>query len=286
MSFTATFFPIIAALAAPEGSYFKHANTWFSVNSKQAYFIEHFFSKKPELAHFAEKELRSWGSEDATYLTEIASKNGFALQFEPFKQGEFGSLSILDVAVQWIEAGTTSTLKNGKATYKAAVLENNFEVFETASYAHPIAKIKTQSNDIVYMAIADEPAEEFVLLQKVNMLQSLLAAERPADYDSVKFPCVKLDQMVDISWLLNMRCPNFTDGCEDWSIVKAMQQTKFCMNEHGAHVQSAVGTGFATTSCKKYLIIDKPFYVWIERPGCSMPIFAGYIDTSEWIVAE
>ena len=28
--------------------------------------------------------------------------------------------------------------------------------------------------------------------------------------------------------------------------------------------------------------IDKPFYLWIERPGMSIPLFTAYIDPIDW----
>lgn len=290
MSFTATLFPIIAALSAPEGTYFKTNNQWMCVNDKQTHFIENFFSKKSELSQLDEKELRSWVSTDHTELNTIARNNGFNIAFEPFRDTEFGALSILDVAVQWVEKGTIENISHNNIAYKAAQLKNNFSVFETKQYPYPVAAIKTQSNDVVYMTLADKPLQEFALLQKINDIKEYIASAQPTPYDYVRFPQVSLDQQVDISWLLDMQCPNKNGGL-NWKISQAMQQTKFKMDGKGAHVESAVAITFqrmiaCVTLPVKRLVIDQPFYVWIERPGCSIPVFAGYIDTTDWILAQ
>ena len=287
MSFTATFFPIIAALCAPEGIYFGLHNLWSCVNEKQIYFIEHFFDKKKELYQFNDKELRSWVSKSYTYLNDIAKKNGFTLEFDPFEPNEFGSLSILDVTVQWPEEGNIAAISHNGIVYKAAQLKNNFSVFETEKYSYPIVKINTRTHDVVYITVADETAQEFALLQKITALQRYATDGQLTYYDHLYFPQVDLDQQVDISWLCGMHCPE-KEGPERWIISQAIQQTKFKMDEKGAHVESAAGISFCKTSWRPFeeLIIDQAFYVWIERPGCTMPVFAAYIDPRSWVRAN
>lgn len=288
MSFTTTLFPIIAALSAPENTYFNLNNNWTCVNKNQTYFIEHFFDKKSELAQFEKKELQSWVSHDHNFLNRTAQEHGFTIQLEPFHAGEFGALSILDIAVQWVEKGSITSIYHKNNCYKATYLEKNFSVYETEEYTYPIARIETQSNDVVYITQADIPLQEFTLLQKIRVLQDAVATAQSTPYEHITFPHVKLNHEVDISWLLGMYCADKNSN-ENWYISQAKQQTKFAMDESGAHVQSAVAVGFMRCICaqaSKELIIDQPFYIWIERPDCSIPIFAGYIDSSNWVVAE
>jgi hypothetical protein len=36
------------------------------------------------------------------------------------------------------------------------------------------------------------------------------------------------------------------------------------------------------TRPKPTLEINRPFYLWIMRPGMSIPLFAAYIDYEDW----
>jgi len=282
MSFTTVLFPIVAALIAPEGKFFEKNALWSAVNTQQEWFLKNIYTEptKKELFLFNDKELRCWVSQSHKELNKIAKENGFTIQLLPFSKSEFGSLSILDVAVQWKTEGKETSINIEDKAYKAAKLEKEFQVFESSDYEHSIVQIKTKTNDVVNITIADEKLESFKLLEKVNNLKKFINQENLTKYASVIFPFVKLDQQVDISWLLGMKEKGY-------SISQALQQTKFNMDHKGARVESAVAIAFEKCiRFEKKCVIDKPFYVWIERPGCSMPIFSGYIDMENWVKAN
>jgi serine protease inhibitor len=60
------------------------------------------------------------------------------------------------------------------------------------------------------------------------------------------------------------------------------------MNEKGAQAKAATALGLymmaapGSRPVTETLIVDKPFLVWIERPGVSMPIFADYMLKQYW----
>lgn len=290
-SFTLVMFPIIAALLAPEGKFMDVDSQWNSKNPRQAYFLRNFFSKKAELKNFSNEEIRSWASIDYNELNQIAKENGFNIQLQPFGPLEFGSLAIFDVIIKWLKNGISSTLDFDNEVYKAVRIENLhvFNVYKLNDeiYRNPVVEIKTQNNDRVYMTIADEKFNGFSLLRKINELSDAIGYSKnhhdickSVHYDSVIFPFVELNQQVDISWIKDM----YSNGC---TISQALQQTKFKMDENGARVQSAVMVSMLKSiAIPKELKIDKPFYIWIERENCSIPIFAGYIDSSDWVKSE
>lgn len=168
-----------------------------------------------------------------------------------------------------------------KTSYPAVEIEDNFAVYSTQNYSQPLVCIDTKNGDTVWMTVADhnKPLRDFELLQWIHSIKQdrVPHARR---YNSVTFPMVDLDQEVDITWLLNMAL------AEDAVIAQALQQTKLKMNEIGARVKSAVAIGLCEASCmprkEAKIVIDKPFYLWIERPGVTDPIFAGYISQNEW----
>lgn len=279
MSITTVLFPIIAALVAPEGSYFESNNVWAAVNSSQQYFIENIYSKRSELNNFGEDELRTWVSSDDKYLNKIVVEEGLNIQFEPFTLSEFGSLSILDVSVEWQNEGISTSVNCEDVEYEAAQLKDGFEVFKSDAYSNPLIKLDTQSGDVVYMIIADSKPDDtaFGLFEKIVALKNLFSDSKKIDFDSIVFPCVDLNKQFALDWILGMT------NSSGYFVNQALQQTKFKMDEKGAHVQSAVMLSFdKSMKTPSVLTIDQPFYVWIERPGCTLPIFTGYIDSSDW----
>lgn len=142
------------------------------------------------------------------------------------------------------------------------------------------------------MSIANTPLQGFDLLNKVSSLRAFLPAmswihgpafsspciqDVTAAFGGLQFPMVNIQQKVDISWL--------TDMSYDTSKIKeALQETHFQMNEKGAAAQSAATVALVTCIAppKPLFTIDKPFYLWIERPGMSIPLFTAYIDQSDW----
>lgn len=293
MSFTTTLFPIIAALLAPEGKFLPKDTKWRSINTAQEYFLKNIYTNeaKKQLSLFSQNEMRYFSSNDYKVLNKFAKDNGFNIQLEPFSSKyEFGSVSILDVILKWKEKGKKTVLEINagpcscfQTKYNAAKLKNNFEIIKT-KYEHPIVKIYSQGNDTVYLTIADKAINKYEeMIDKINTLKSFLNKEvEPLYYDNLIFPCVNLNQEVNIGWLLHL------EETTGWFIDQAKQQTKFKMDEEGARVESCVLLAFSKgiRSMINDYKIDKPFYIWIERKGATLPIFSGYITQEDWVKAE
>ncbi len=131
------------------------------------------------------------------------------------------------------------------------------------------------------MTIVDNPPSGFELVDLVNGIEGDM--QPLYNYDAVIFPMITYDQEVDISWIKRL----YTIGNDGRiaKITQALQQTKFRMNEKGAKVESAVAM-VVTRECvmmsKPDLVIDRPFVLWIRRPGLSQPFFVGYFTKETW----
>lgn len=288
MSETMVLGPIIAALVKSEDILGKNRK-WNPGNAIQGKFLDEFFSKRNELAGFSKEELRSWASRIAAELNKILAEEGFNIRLQDFLPEEFGVVSILDVLVEWLKEGEKSQLRVNGADYSAVTmkpmaeiageLKHVYEVFIPSGYAEPVAMLYTKSGDRVYMTVADGPAKGFELIAKIDQIRKCLDGGRYWHCDWLQFPTIDLNQKVDISWLIGMRT---TDDKEQESVIsQALQQTKFKMNEFGARVKSAVAIA-VLKGMSQGLVIDKPFFLWIERKGMSIPLMYAYINEEDW----
>ncbi len=281
--------PIIQALTAGE-QFFGGNKHWTAVNENQQHFLKQYNPHRRSLSHFNDTELQAWVSYNADELNDIASQKGFSITFEPFAPNEFGILSILDVVLTWLEKGTENSVRSKidathEQIFKAVRLEKGVTVYYPHNSLHrfPIVRVESNGPDTVYMTIANEQLEGFALAEKIKELKQTMAPQPKLEADAeLIFPVVNLDQKVDIGWLLGMH--QYVGG-DKFTITQAKQQTKLKLDESGAHVESAVMIAIECTSCgfePEPIVIDKPFYIWIERAGCQSPILYGYIDTDCW----
>jgi len=277
MSSTLVIWPIIKALCVASQFLSIDPSAWMAVNATQTHFLQHHFSKRTELSKFANDELKAWASWDADELNAILKKEGFAIKLEPFDSKTFGVVSILDLMVEWQYKGEKSTIESNATNYPGVYMKKGFQTFDSSAHAEPIICITTKSGDKVYMTVADSSVENFELLTLIKHIKAQM--HQNYIYDFIEFPMIDLDQTADIAWLLGMELT------KNWYISQALQQTKLKMNEVGAHVKSAVAIAVTLKCCPRPsegIIINKPFYLWIERPGLTEPLFAGYITQENW----
>lgn len=293
MSKTMVMSPIVAALVKSEDMLGKD-RIWRAINKSQDEFLAKFFSKRNELVAFSENELKSWASLIASELNAILEKEGFNIKLDDFEEGEFGVVSILDILVEWLKEGMKTRVLLDDKEYPAVRLDrvaeiNNvptklFSAFELAKYPFPIASVATKSRDKVWMTIADNALESLELISRIENLRTLINKHpTKTNFGHLIFPMIDLNQKVDIGWLKGMQ--TFSETGKNFEVSQALQQTKFKMNQFGARVKSAVAiTLRKTTSVMpiKNMVIDKPFYLWVERNGVSYPVMYAYIDTADW----
>lgn len=281
---TATVFPIVGALR--EAVRFKKASdeSWQPLTESQKTFVQNVY--RPvlgDMSKFSDNELRYLASFSHEEINTWLKDNGFDIKLEPFQRPtDFGAASIQDVKVEWQDEGTKVEVPDAhnRSLHKGVKLKSNVTYVQDSSHDFPVAVIQTKNGDIVKMTCtSDNYVSGMQVLEDVVLYDRI--AERTS-FDSISFPMIDLEDKPNISFLKGMR---FSVNGEDMEIAQAIQQTFFKMNEKGARVKSAVAIGVRVASIsmpKPQMIIDRPFLLWISRPGTSSPYFAAYLDRDCW----
>jgi hypothetical protein len=246
------------------------------VTDDQREFLEMFgdlFRKLPGI-----KELESRSDDDEKVINAWLRERGFDIQLPPPSDPMgFAVASILDVLLNWLKEGKKTSITGMTKEYTGAHLKDGVTISHMAAiHPHPVARIATKSGDTVCMSMVDSVPKGIAgLFLKVADLEKVKATSH--SFEGVSFPMVDLDQRPDISWI---------EGCQvggGFFIEKAMQQTKFRMNEKGARVQSAAAmTKSRGMSVNQPHVIDRPFLLWIKRDGIEFPLFAAVLCEDVW----
>lgn len=307
MSSTVVTYPIVTALVEAE-KILGPDRQWKPVNETQARFLKEFFAvcrkeRVPEI-----ESLASWSTAE---IRAFLARHGFTIEIKPFGERQFGTASVLDLLVEWIEQGYVTTIpkrespketppppKNWIERMKAAwasrrgtcaspaeelpavlIASKNVTFFRAQNHEHPVVSPKTKSQDRVYMTMLDEPPSGFDLIEKA---QELSHAMKPVnEFAGLIFPMVDLDQRADIGWLVGMKTTQIEGLPVD--IARALQQTRLRMNEFGARAESAAVLTITVAGLPPPPhVIDRPFLIWFEREGLSMPLFVGHITEQDW----
>lgn len=287
MSFTATILPILAALNVAQDKL--HIDTWVPTNAEQRVLMEHYYPKRHELQKLLPQELSSIASKDIDEVNTFLKTKGFDIQLDKNKANpnDVAVASILDIALKWKIPGEKSwitVLGDGFGNYLCpaelypAVRMNSAYSIRKSSNEKIVIAIDTENGDTVYISLAEKSLKGFELFNEIRSLSSQNYKDVTTNFSGILFPMIDINQQVDISWLRGL-------DSSMYFIAQALQQTRFQMDEKGAAVQSAVAVHAVYKSIqtpKPILEINQPFYLWIERPGMSMPLFAAYIDYTDW----
>ena len=281
MSTTVTMYPVVAALLKAQE--FIRAANWNAVNSEQQIFLEEFYNScKNELGLFSKQELESIASWKLEDIVKFLEERGFPCHLNPIDENTFAIASVLKVMVKWIKKGEVTKVRSyfqGRETeFPAVKIDKHLQLTTKKNHQNPVATLMTENGDQVFMTMLDNPPQGFELVKLAELFT------KPDgycdDFDGLIFPMVELDQMVDVSWILNLET---ADG--KWYVSQAKQQTKFKMNEVGAKVESGFQgavTLRAIVERKQPHVIDKPFLIWFTRKGLSKPYFVGHITQENW----
>jgi len=268
--------PILGCLQAAE-IFIGSANPkWKTISARQVEFLEKF--KRYWINPVKLSELRSKADVDLAVINNWLKEEGFDIRLDPATVG-FYVASILKLLVEWLKEGKKQDImgkRDGK-NYPGVKLEDGVRLYQDLEI-HPfsVVHIDTKNGDVVKMAIVDAVPEGAFGLH--DLTQTLNRVTSPnQNKEEVVFPIVELDVKPDISWICGM-------GLENFYIGQALQQTKFRMNEKGAKVESAVDMSFARAMAAEPepYVIDRPFVLWIERPGMTIPFFAAVLCEDVW----
>jgi hypothetical protein len=224
-------------------------------------------------------------SKDHEELMKFFKDRGFEFNIEPFNSNEFGVGSVLSVLVEWLDVHKKYDIHVENKIYQGVRAKENYKVYSSDVHEYPIVMLDTKTDEKVYLTIADDEYEGLNLLSRIKEIHKsrIIKADFINGYDSVIFPMVDLEHDVDISWIEGINIKDYVGS--NWYVAKALQKTRFKMNHVGAKAESAALMRLkrcCRPASKPKIIIDKPFFVWMTRPGLNDPLFVGYIDEEDW----
>lgn len=227
----------------------------------------------PELASIA-----SWSADE---INKFMADHGFDISLNQFQDREYGIASIFELLLKFATPGKDYPFRTNDGLIHPCVLMSDHTDFRhVPGYGQPLAVIKTENGDSVYMMMTEEPSEDMDLIEMALYRQS--HALQTGTYKGLIFPKVDLNLSGDVGWLTGL---GFTDGSGVLNVIaQAKQQNIFKMNEEGALAKSAVAASAVRCALpsQPMLIINQPFLVWISRPGFYLPLFVAYVTEEDW----
>jgi len=265
---------------------------WVPKNPEQEWLLEKLAGISSQLSSIGEiKSIASWKAED---INRFLKENGFNIRLEEFGSYEFGAASILDVLLHWIVEGEKKEIFHHLTQKKYPGVRMvigsrrgtpNAQIFSAPLHSYPIAGIRTKTEDVVFLTIAGNPPQDDVeLIKKVGELNRT-KNQSSEPYEAIHFPMVDLRQETLIPWLAGLQ--GMARNNLPAKFLKTMQEVILKMDHKGVQVKmAAVGhlllKAIDEPHVRKDMIIDRPFFLWIVRPGVEEPVVAAYIEVSDW----
>lgn len=278
---TVVTYPIVTALVEAE-KILGVNRTWYPENAEQQRFLAEFFAvcRQDGLTIPEIESIASWYADQ---INAFLQQRGSDLCLSPFDANTFGIASVLDLPVEWIEKGQITTVDDRfRKSYPAVRLSAGLQFCRSDLHNYPIAHIATQSGDYVFMTMLDNAPKNLDLVALADSL--ILSSYEVDEFGSLVFPMVDLNQLVDVSWLMNMY--TFHQLGPIARITQAMQQTILKLNQDGARVRSAFAGAITIkggwSEPKPEMVINGPFLCCFLRNGLSKPLFTGHITQQDW----
>lgn len=249
--------------------------SWLATNKEQYAFMHKLYF--PDEAQGIEG-LRSLSARDAESLNSELASAGFDLRCPSFGTNGIGLLGILVLKLLWqkLETSVKPILAENGRWYRGAQLEHGENwVSAYISKGHPSPICSWQADDNLwtfYITEAYEPLGGMLLL---SYIISLLR-DASQECGGVRFPIASLVDHPDISWLRGMVHDNL-------HVDEALQENRLLLDEKGVEIKSATVLLVVSASCAAgptlpIYKIKRPYFFWATRVGCSVPVFAAYVD--------
>lgn len=283
MSFFNIWILLTSALMAPQGTLFQNA-TMMPVNNQQNILLSKYKSIQKDAKYFTSDELQAWASIDHNELNAIAYANQIPISFSPFAAGKFGSLSILSLDLQWLQRPELNNIlfdaQEGTTRVQGLEFNKHVSVYKSRGHKYPLIRIKTRNGDYLWLTVANESLSGFELSKKIKHIKKNISILKKKNHPSVIMPQIDFEGFVDISWMEGLR---IADKRNAYAIDSAIEYVKLTCDQEGCSVKAGAGLEFIPVSVapdyQPPLIIDQPFYFWIERAQCKHPIVEAYIDS-------
>jgi hypothetical protein len=284
---------IASAMLNPQSTFFSQNALWVPANDQQCRFLQMIDDLEQDCSLLNGNELQSWVSRDHIKLNQIAEEHGIPIAFESFPSNEFGCLAILNLNMSWLRQPMEILYQFKKVHNKVKGLSfaQDFEVVYSSVHNNPLVKIKTQSGDILYLTVASRNHKNdcFALSQHIERIRNNIQERSKAKkqhYDCVIIPQFVYQDTLDASWLIGMECcePNKSNS---YVISSPAYTVKMQCDVNGCRVKAGVGLTYIPISTEqKTLMIDRPFYFWVERHGSRYPLIEGTMNGDFLVTKE
>jgi hypothetical protein len=254
-------------------------SSWKTINPTQERFLKIFEVCKRDVDQIREIEYEI-GIGTVGPVNAFLRRKSIDIQLNVIGPREIAVASVLDVLVEWMLEGQSTTILKESQEYPAVSLKEGVRVSMVHNFLNPVATITSRTEDKILMTILPEqPKSTFEVFELAcTLVENQKSAKAAWGFNGVKFPMINLAVQPNIGWLIGMRS-------KEWSVSQALQQTKLKMNEKGAHVKEAVAiTAKASFYIKEQqpLIIDKPFLLVFQRPSLKRPLFSAFLAEDCW----
>jgi len=215
-------------------------------------------------------------------VNQFLKKEGFTIQLIP-KKGETAAAATLKSSLSWVTPGTVTTLTVKAKSYPAVTMaEATGRAFTYGNRTGfvLIARNGDWDEDVYIVPLDPGEAETYTpsqLAVRVFDKHNILETGKL----SVTFPMVSVDKTAQLVELVGI-------SAADSRLSQVLSQTKFDMDELGAHVEAAAAALISRgqTPPNRSLIINKPFLLFVMRnlnyDYASMPVVAGYFYPDSW----
>jgi len=266
--------PLAAVLA--KALEFLGGGQWSSNNEKQAELLS--IVKAISSKDFESLAMETIVSYSADQINEFLARHGFDIRIDQLDSNEFGVASVLKILMTWIESQETTIYAQNGSRYQGVKITENISLLNSSHCEGHIVEIQSKEGFNIYLVdVPSSPSDEQELFAWAKRMADTKSYNVSLELKSVSFPEVEMNCRPDISWMIGM-----SSGLN--VITQALMQTKFKLNKIGAKAEAAAaiavrkGISFGELN----LIFNKPFMVWIEKPGISMPVFVSWCDYDSW----
>jgi hypothetical protein len=276
-------YPIAAALMEAEEFVIDSAG-WNPVKVIQRDFLERYYTPcREEIPTI--KEIECVAHIDVEVVNKWLQEHDFDIRLNPFDENGFGTAAMLDLLGLWLVMGKRVDVTTDDGSKYPGVRMDGGLTFNTVGGSTDlVVALETGDQDVVYMMMDDKVPLGFAMVSYIEeIMQNMTPVER--DYEALVFPMIDLNEESSLEWLIQLQLLIPQDRFPFYFIQQAIQQTKLKMNQEGYRVKSVAAVaamlGAALPETPPY-VINRPFLMWIMRPGLSRPLFVAYLNTDVW----
>jgi hypothetical protein len=221
-------------------------------------------------------------------VNAFLKEHGFQIKLGPFEDPRnIGVASVLTCLGKWAREGSVEGFwsdRLDRAVVTAQIFSGNgaVEFFRHPGLPEIVLRLATTGTDVVYLTMY-EGADP---LDVPDAFRDGRSERVDSHEETVQIPMVALDTSPDLSWLLGVR-GDATRGTLIGKVAKMLQgieQHVFRLNHVGylANCAAAVELGLESGARPTLYRVNRPFVLWIERPGLGLPLFTAYCCEDVW----